>query len=48
MFVNEIFSGINPKNKPEMSTFENKYNYGEMLVKKISRYILHVNIIYCR
>ena len=34
MFVNEIFSGINPKNKPEMSTFENKYNYGEMLVEK--------------
>ncbi|MGB0305095.1 MAG: GTP cyclohydrolase I, partial [Flavobacteriaceae bacterium] len=30
----EIFSGINPKNKPEMSTFENKYNYGEMLVEK--------------
>ena len=34
MFVNEIFSGINPKNRPEMSTFENKYNYGEMLVEK--------------
>jgi GTP cyclohydrolase I len=34
MFVNEIFSGINPKNKPKMSTFENKYNYGEMLVEK--------------
>ena len=34
MFVNEIFSGLNPKNKPEMSTFENKYNYGEMLVEK--------------
>ena len=34
MFVNEIFSGLNPKNRPEMSTFENKYNYGEMLVEK--------------
>ena len=34
MFINEIFSGINPKNRPEMSTFENKYNYGEMLVEK--------------
>ena len=34
MFINEIFSGLNPKNRPEMSTFENKYNYGEMLVEK--------------
>ena len=34
MFVNEIFSGLNPKNRPEMTTFENKYNYGEMLVEK--------------
>ena len=33
-FVNEIFSGLNPKNKPKMSTFENKYKYGEMLVEK--------------
>ncbi len=34
MFVNEIFSGLNPKNKPKMSTFDNKYRYGEMLVEK--------------
>jgi GTP cyclohydrolase I len=34
MFVNEIFSGINPSNKPKSSTFENKYRYGEMLVEK--------------
>ena len=34
MFVNEIFSGLDPKNKPKASTFENKYNYGEMLVEK--------------
>ena len=34
MFINEIFSGLNPKNKPKASTFENKYNYGEMLVEK--------------
>ena len=34
MFVNEIFSGLNPKNKPKASTFENKYKYGEMLVEK--------------
>ena len=34
MFVNEIFSGLDPKNKPKASTFENKYKYGEMLVEK--------------
>jgi GTP cyclohydrolase I len=34
MFVNEIFSGLNPEKKPKASTFENKYNYGEMLVEK--------------
>lgn len=34
MFVKEIFSGLDPKNKPKMSTFENKYKYGEMLVEK--------------
>ncbi len=34
MYVNEIFSGLNPKNKPAMRLFENKYKYGEMLVEK--------------
>jgi len=34
MFVNEIFSGLNPNNKPKASTFNNKYKYGEMLVEK--------------
>ncbi|WP_454244843.1 GTP cyclohydrolase I FolE [Psychroflexus sp. MBR-150] len=34
MFVNEMFSGLNPKHKPKMSTFDNKYRYGEMLVEK--------------
>jgi len=34
MFVNEIFGGLDPKNKPKASTFENKYKYGEMLVEK--------------
>jgi GTP cyclohydrolase I len=33
-FVNEIFMGLNPKNKPKPSTFDNNYNYGEMLVEK--------------
>ena len=34
MFVNEIFSGLNPDKKPKASTFANNYKYGEMLVEK--------------
>jgi GTP cyclohydrolase I len=34
MFVKEIFSGLNPKNKPVISLFDNKYNYSQMLVEK--------------
>ncbi|HIC32246.1 MAG TPA: GTP cyclohydrolase I FolE [Flavobacteriaceae bacterium] len=34
MFVNEIFGGLHPDKKPSASTFENKYQYGEMLVEK--------------
>jgi GTP cyclohydrolase I len=34
MFVKEIFSGLNPENKPKISVFENKFRYGEMLVEK--------------
>jgi len=34
MFVNEIFSGLDPDKKPNASTFDNKYKYGEMLVEK--------------
>jgi len=34
MYVKEIFSGLNPANKPEMKLFDNKYKYAEMLVEK--------------
>ena len=34
MFVNEIFGGLDPAKKPKASTFDNKYQYGEMLVEK--------------
>ncbi len=34
MYVQEIFSGLNPKNKPTVALFENKYGYAEMLVEK--------------
>ena len=33
-FVNDIFMGLNPANMPKASTFDNNYNYGEMLVEK--------------
>lgn len=34
MYVQEIFSGLNPKNMPSVALFENKYQYNEMLVEK--------------
>jgi GTP cyclohydrolase I len=34
MFVQEIFSGLDPKNKPQIKLFENKYQYNQMLVEK--------------
>ena len=34
MFVKEIFSGLNPQNKPKISLFDNKYNYNKMLIEK--------------
>ncbi len=34
MYVKEIFKGLNPKNKPAITLFENKYGYNQMLVEK--------------
>jgi len=34
MYVKEVFSGLNPKNKPNVKLFENKYQYNEMLIEK--------------
>ena len=34
MYIDEIFSGLNPKNKPKVALFENKYRYNQMLVEK--------------
>jgi GTP cyclohydrolase I len=34
MYVQEIFSGLNPANKPAAALFENKYQYNQMLVEK--------------
>ncbi|MCS7004007.1 MAG: GTP cyclohydrolase I FolE [Cytophagales bacterium] len=34
MYVKEIFSGLNPKNRPDIKLFQNKYKYNQMLVEK--------------
>jgi GTP cyclohydrolase I len=34
MYVEEIFSGLNPENKPKATLFDNKYQYNQMLVEK--------------
>ena len=34
MYIKEIFSGLNPENKPSIKLFENKYQYKEMLVER--------------
>ena len=34
MYIDEIFSGLNPKNKPAITLFDNKYKYNQMLVEK--------------
>lgn len=34
MYVKEIFSGLNPENKPRVALFDNKYQYNQMLVEK--------------
>lgn len=34
MYVDEIFCGLNPANKPKIALFDNKYQYNQMLVEK--------------
>lgn len=34
MYIEEIFSGLDPKNKPKVALFDNKYQYNQMLVEK--------------
>jgi len=34
MYIKEIFSGLNPANKPDIKLFDNKYQYNQMLVEK--------------
>lgn len=34
MYVEEIFSGLDPENKPKVTLFDNKYQYNQMLIEK--------------
>ena len=34
MYVQEIFNGLDPANKPKVALFDNKYQYNQMLVEK--------------
>jgi GTP cyclohydrolase IA len=34
MYVKEVFNGLNPKNRPNVKLFDNKYGYKEMLVER--------------
>ena len=41
MYVKEAFSGLNPRNKPKPTLFENKFNYTEMIVEKDITFYSH-------
>lgn len=41
MYVQEVFSGLNPANKPAIRLFENKYQYDQMLVEKDITFYSH-------
>ncbi|MEX0966320.1 MAG: GTP cyclohydrolase I FolE [Bacteroidia bacterium] len=34
MYVQEIFSGLSPENRPRITLFDNSFKYGQMLVEK--------------
>jgi GTP cyclohydrolase I len=34
MYVNEVFNGLKPENKPNPTMFENKFGFNEMLVER--------------
>lgn len=41
MYVKEVFSGLNPKNRPQPRLFDNKYKYDQMLVEKDITFYSH-------
>ena len=42
MYIDEIFSGLNPENKPKIALFENKYRYNQMLVEKKHNFLFQL------
>lgn len=41
MYVNEVFSGLDPKNKPAATLFDNKFKYNQMVVEKEITFYSH-------
>ena len=41
MYIKEVFSGLNPINKPKVKLFKNRYNYDQMLVEKDITFYSH-------
>jgi GTP cyclohydrolase I len=41
MYVQEVFSGLDPDNKPVAKLFDNKFNYDQMLVEKDITFYSH-------
>lgn len=41
MYIQEVFSGLDPEKKPHARLFENKFNYDQMLVEKDITFYSH-------
>ena len=41
MYINEVFSGLDPKNKPKATLFKNKFKYNQMVVEKEITFFSH-------
>jgi GTP cyclohydrolase I len=42
MYIEEIFSGLNPANEPKIALFENKFGYNEMLVENCEHHFVPI------
>jgi len=41
MYINEVFSGLDPANKPKATLFDNKFKYNQMVVEKDITFFSH-------
>lgn len=41
MYIEEVFSGLDPENKPTATLFDNKFDYNEMVVEKEITFYSH-------